>query len=259
MEATLWSPSQWPGRRLLVFNTHLDPWVDANKQQQLREIAGFIRDTVSELSEPLMQRRLSAHTEEAAVSVGYGLPQADSRPVSDVGCSPDAAEWQAPNSDSHCSEEGLRTFWSNTAVLLVGDLNIKSSDITMYGYILEALGPQLPASDMYHAVEGRPGQLPAGSCSDTHTYDSTCNSLVEFPQDSGRIDHVFLLRSVQTHLPRHGGDAGTGPEAGGNSAQQLLALDFMPLKCLRFEVVKGQLGDELSDHWPLLLEIVPMQ
>eukprot|EP00539_Tryblionella_compressa_P003177 CAMPEP_0178747280 /NCGR_PEP_ID=MMETSP0744-20121128/8237_1 /TAXON_ID=913974 /ORGANISM="Nitzschia punctata, Strain CCMP561" /LENGTH=291 /DNA_ID=CAMNT_0020400505 /DNA_START=246 /DNA_END=1121 /DNA_ORIENTATION=- len=52
VEATLWDVPQWgEGKKLLVFNTHLDPWSVSNRRHQVGEILEFFRDTLQTIDE----------------------------------------------------------------------------------------------------------------------------------------------------------------------------------------------------------------
>eukprot|EP00873_Tetraselmis_striata_P032834 jgi/Tetstr1/453098/TSEL_003938.t1 len=199
VEATLWSPRQWQSRRLLVFNTHLDPWVDANKLQQLREIRAFVADTVAEVS----ARR------------------------AEFGGDPD-----------------LASFWRGIAVLVVGDFNIKSTCGPMYDRMLQLLGgPDSPAQDLYRATASGGSAV---AIEDELTYDIAANSLADSAGDSGRIDYVLQL----TGLPAL---EATMPDA----AHTAPALQFMQLRCERYNIARQERGQELSDHWGLEPELWP--
>ncbi|KAG7348365.1 hypothetical protein IV203_017070 [Nitzschia inconspicua] len=48
VEATLWDVPKWGNhRRLLVFNTHLDPWHIENRNEQVHEIINFVGETIA--------------------------------------------------------------------------------------------------------------------------------------------------------------------------------------------------------------------
>jgi endonuclease/exonuclease/phosphatase family metal-dependent hydrolase len=51
VEATLWDVPKWGNgnKRLLVFNTHLDPWHVNNRRQQVREILAFVGQTLQNI------------------------------------------------------------------------------------------------------------------------------------------------------------------------------------------------------------------
>lgn len=68
--------------------------------------------------------------------------------------------------------------------------------------------------------------------SDEHTY-SESNSLVNFQEDCGRIDYVFMVDSLEGRK-------------------------FLPLHCLTCRTSRQRHGDELSDHYPIVAEIIPL-
>jgi hypothetical protein len=50
VEATLWKIPQWgPERWLLVFNTHLDPWAETNRDLQVQQLVSVFEDTLQDL------------------------------------------------------------------------------------------------------------------------------------------------------------------------------------------------------------------
>jgi endonuclease/exonuclease/phosphatase family metal-dependent hydrolase len=109
--------------------------------------------------------------------------------------------------------------WSRTGVLVVGDFNIKAG------------------SEEYHKVlmkqEGRWKDYFDGLEPQQDTY-ALQNSLVSIPEDCGRIDYIF------------------GIERFGN-------YQFLPLQCLSKSLQVHPQGQELSDHYPLILvaEFIP--
>jgi endonuclease/exonuclease/phosphatase family metal-dependent hydrolase len=105
--------------------------------------------------------------------------------------------------------------WSQTGVLVMGDLNIKA-DSEEYGKVLMKQG--------WKDFFARESQ---------HTYAGQ-NSLVCYQDDCGRLDYIF------------------GVEQFGN-------YQFLRLECLSRAIVKHPFGEELSDHYPLVVELVPDQ
>jgi hypothetical protein len=157
IEATLWKIPQWgPERWLLVLNTHLDPWVETNRELQVQQIESFFEDTLQDL----------------------------------------------PTQN-----------WSQTGVLVVGDFNIKA------------------ASEEYRRLVSKYDWKDYFQGVSQQTYASE-NSYVACPEDCGRIDYIFGIQ-------RYGKYA------------------FLPLECLSRSIDKQSRGEELSDHYPLRVELIP--
>lgn len=178
VEATLWTDiAPWDYRYdLLVFNTHLDPWVAENRQQQVNEIINFIKTTIHQIDDQLPDRQ-------------------------------------------------KRNAWSTTGVLVVGDFNIKA-DTEEYRTLLTNRGWK----DCM-AIASSKEISSKNIVQDDHTYDQS-NALVSFPEDCGRIDYMFMIDSVEEKA-------------------------FLPLHCLTCHTCRQAHGDELSDHYPIVAQIVP--
>ncbi|KAI9003406.1 Endonuclease/exonuclease/phosphatase [Hyaloraphidium curvatum] len=133
---------------------------------------------------------------------------------------------------------------ARVAVVLVGDFNIAapaSADAAVDGsasghsalYASELLGmiPPRKLVDLFAAFRGQDDR--------TATYDKVNNALVEpGPGNHGRIDHVLGLGAFED------------PVSG-------RTVELMPLRCVGAEVVRQQPGLELSDHYPVVVRLVP--
>jgi len=146
---------------MLVFNTHLDPWMPQNRHQQIQQILSFFESTINSL---------------------------------DVD-------------------------WSRTGVLILGDFNIVANSDEY---------KKLPREwkDLFDDHDqSRERQA------DHFTY-SQQNHWASSSDDFGRIDYIF---SVQEFRGRH----------------------FLPLECTTRSLEKQSPGEEFSDHYPLMIELLP--
>lgn len=177
VEATLWTKiAAWEGGySLLVFNTHLDPWIVENRQSQVKEIVQFMRTTLQNIEES--------------------------------------------NGENDYD-------WSATGVLVVGDFNVKASETKEY----QDLFVSREWRDFLYENDNRDG-------SGLQTY-ALRNSLVRHPEDCGRIDYIFGVDSV-------------------NNESGNVSYKFLPLKSSRSTVIRHPDGEELSDHYPVLVELLP--
>lgn len=177
VEATLWTDiAAWDYHYdLLVFNTHLDPWVKENRQQQVNEIIDFMTTTIHRID-------------------------------------------QLPN---HQRRNG----WSSTGVMVVGDFNVKA-DTEEYETLFRNRGWK----DCMAIVSSKE-TLSNDIVREEQTYASS-NSLVSFPEDCGRIDYMFMVDALE-------------------------ARDFLPLQCLTCHTCRQPHGNELSDHYPIVAQIIP--
>ena len=140
--------------------------------------------------------------------------------------------------------------WTNTAVLVVGDFNIKAGS-TEYWETLEFLESM---SGSTNSNDSNPWKdyftSPDESNEDNtaqHTY-AFQNSLAVYPDDYGRIDYMFGIQRF-----------GKPPKAIENASQQTEKYfrTFMSLNMVSRSIRKEPIGDESSDHYALVLEVVP--
>jgi hypothetical protein len=105
-----------------------------------------------------------------------------------------------------------RQDWSQTAVLVVGDFNIKASSSEY---------------DEMHQREWHDFFL--DEIQDTYAHE---NLLVSYTEDCGRIDYVFGVYKLGKYT-------------------------FLPLECLSRTIQKQPKGEEFSDHYPLVMQLIP--
>lgn len=233
VECTLWDVPQWHSsqnndydnddenenmiqkRKLLVFNTHLDPWHSANRKQQVGEILAFIEETIEAIENEAIDSKASTFREES-----------DAR---------------------HRHEFD----WSQTGVLVVGDFNVKAGSIE-YNEILMPSASDRASMDNgscdwidYFSIEDeKPDDV------DQHTY-ALQNSLVEYNDDCGRIDYIF---GIQSFTP----GSKSIEQIGASRKEEKGTRMFLPLKVVSRSIRKDPVGDECSDHYALVLELIPM-
>lgn len=227
IEATLFDVPQWrsdPGtngdrnnkqnhKRLLVFNTHLDAWHAANRRKQILEILGFIEETLQSI-------------ENIDVSISA---EEDSPPSFDTG-----DQRQHNNYD-----------WSQTGVLVVGDFNIKAGS-DEYWETLKLFESKSVPSNGWKDYFFLPGETDDNN-DDQHTY-ALQNSMVEYPQDCGRIDYIFGIQRFTKLLESR--DCPT-------LQQSKSTRTFMPLNVVSRSIRKEPIGAESPDHYALILEVIP--
>mmetsp|Transcript_1024 Transcript_1024/g.2987 ORF Transcript_1024/g.2987 Transcript_1024/m.2987 type:complete len:339 (-) Transcript_1024:483-1499(-) len=136
---------------------------------------------------------------------------------------------------------------AQTGVLVVGDFNVKAGSNEYDDLFAGDEGDNRKWVDLFASdqrkssgVENEPnengmarlvGAESAKHGTDDHTY-CIRNSLVSYPKDCGRIDYAFTLERFERH--------------------RLLALD-----CVHAEIERQQRGEELSDHYPLIFQLIP--
>jgi endonuclease/exonuclease/phosphatase family metal-dependent hydrolase len=243
IEATLWDVPQWWNddcdsrnydgnggtyrndkqrhKRLLMFNTHLDPWHAANRRKQIGEIFDFIEDTLQSI-------------ENDDISI--------------------AEEEDSPS--SFCTgdkREHSEYDWSQTGVLVVGDFNIKAGS-EEYWETLKLLESMSALSNNgkhdWKDYFFLPGETGVDKDDQQHTY-ALQNSMVEYPKDCGRIDYMFGIQRFATKLPESSTDRETTPP------QLKRIRTFMPLSVVSRSIRKEPIGAESSDHYALILEVIP--
>ena len=224
VEATLWSIPKWDKHggklktQLLVFNTHLDPWHEENRRKQILEIMDFMQDTLQSIEREAMASR-AVVDENAARSI---------------------CEENEETNNIHD--------WSRTAVLVLGDFNIKAGS-EEYWETVRLLESTSVSSNSNHGWKDfflLPGETDDNV--DQHTY-AVANSLAEYPEDCGRIDYVFGVQSFVNPKRRESGR--DVPQKQGTSRM------FMPLKEISRSIRKEPTGVESSDHYALILEVIP--
>eukprot|EP00533_Pseudo-nitzschia_delicatissima_P006868 CAMPEP_0116081928 /NCGR_PEP_ID=MMETSP0327-20121206/2463_1 /TAXON_ID=44447 /ORGANISM="Pseudo-nitzschia delicatissima, Strain B596" /LENGTH=390 /DNA_ID=CAMNT_0003572705 /DNA_START=216 /DNA_END=1388 /DNA_ORIENTATION=+ len=230
VEATLWDIPQWCSshsdngndnteqskRRLLVFNTHLDPWHVANRRRQIREIFDFIENTLQAI-ENMSPSTAVENTLQSSLYKG---------------------DERNPNGYD----------WSQTGVLVVGDFNIKAGSKEYWEtleYVKSTSKPSIGFDGWkdYFYLSGESEE----ESEDQHTY-ALQNSMVKYPNDCGRIDYIFGIQSFGKPL-----------ESGDSTSQQQPQYHrvFMPLSVVSRSIRKEPIGDESSDHYALILEVIP--
>lgn len=230
VEATLWDVPQWSRsqrgnghgndeeqrkRRLLVFNTHLDPWHVANRRTQIGEILDFMEKTLKSIED----------TEQSKATVN----------------NPQTTLYNGDERKT-CEYD-----WSQTAVLVVGDFNIKAGSKEYWEtleYLRSTLGPSAN-DDGWKDYFFLPGETEDDT--DQHTY-AIQNSLAEYPNDCGRIDYIFGIKSFGKPLQRINSTS---------QQQSKYHRAFMPLNVITKSIRKEPMGYESSDHYALILELIP--
>jgi hypothetical protein len=138
--------------------------------------------------------------------------------------------------------------WSQTGVLVVGDFNIKASSEEYWETLGFLKSMSITSSDNYGWKDYffRQGETEDNSV-DQHTY-ALENSLAVYPEDCGRIDYIFGIQRFQK--PQESMHCET-------SRQSKTIRIFMPLKVVSRSVRKEPIGAESSDHYALVLELIP--
>lgn len=232
VEATLWDVPQWRNqdtesknqenqKRLLVFNTHLDAYhhAVANRRAQIGEILDFMEDTMQSIE------KVEASTMKGREDDSISVLSADNR-------------------------ESSRFNWSHTAVLVVGDFNIKAGS-KEYWETLEFVESRLASTtsngdnawkDFFASVDDTDI-----NDEDQHTY-ALQNSLALDQNAYGRIDYIFGIQRF-----------GKPPKAIESTPQKEAesSRTFMPLNVVSRLIRQEPIGEESSDHYALVLEVIP--
>ncbi|KAJ3079383.1 hypothetical protein HK102_003823 [Quaeritorhiza haematococci] len=230
---TLWDVSAlWgPFRYLAVFNTHLDAFNNDNKRVQISQLAQLVKRSLTKDVTKVVEER---------ARIGWGGKE-ESWEKGPVGA------W------SRDAEPPL----ARVGVVMVGDFNMVAGG-DMYKDVLMGMfddgakefahtqtsvtnaeeeckkTDQTTLVDYCHALHG-------DKAHDMATYDRN-NSIVEVPGNFGRIDYVLGVHGFSIKDPI------TGDKKW---------IRTMPLKCVSFEVLKQPRGEEMSDHWPVIAQLVP--
>lgn len=118
-------------------------------------------------------------------------------------------------------EQNYSINFENCGVLLMGDFNISSSSKEKK-YLMEFL----KVRDLYEEYINKNG------ISEEYTYDNN-NSLFTFGE-SRRIDYIFSL-----------------------DKNFINNKSFMKFQIISFDIIKQSTNLELSDHWPLIIQLLP--
>jgi len=121
------------------------------------------------------------------------------------------------------------------AVVLVGDWNIPAHHQLYKSHLLKLLGDDTePMIDFYTKHFDMEDDK-------NHTYDVK-NPLVTVKWAKGRIDYIFGLNSLNKKLV----------EQSEENNNKEFNYKIVPLKCLEYDIIRQERGEELSDHWPIL-------
>ena len=131
--------------------------------------------------------------------------------------------------DSDSQEGELGVDWtSRTGVLLLGDFNIKASTFE-YQQLLQ----RKEWNDFFEGVTQHTYDESNTLVSPAHTGSNNRDGPhVENDGDYGRIDFIFGISRLGKHR-------------------------FLPLKCLSRSIETQGKGQELSDHYPLVVQLIP--
>lgn len=110
---------------------------------------------------------------------------------------------------------------------MIGDFNVPT-DSEQYKKVHELFGGPQHANDLYGDYIKRTG------AKEEATYDGKENSLVVWKGVSARVEFCWNLRQI----PGNG-------------------FKLRPLVCQKAEVVKQEMGKELSDHWQHVYTVLP--
>ncbi|KAG4086192.1 hypothetical protein H8356DRAFT_1736268 [Neocallimastix lanati (nom. inval.)] len=120
-------------------------------------------------------------------------------------------------------------------VILVGDWNIPAHHQLYKSHLLKLLGEDTePMVDFYtHHYDMEDDK--------DHTYDVK-NSLVTVKWAKGRIDYIFGLNSLNKKLV----------EQSEEDNNREFNYKLVPLKCLKYDIIRQERGEEMTDHWPII-------
>jgi len=120
-------------------------------------------------------------------------------------------------------------------VILVGDWNIPAHHQLYKSHLLKLLGEDSePMVDFYtHHYDMEDDK--------DHTYDVK-NSLVTVKWAKGRIDYIFGLNSLNKKLI----------EKSEEDNNREFNYKLVPLKCLKYDIIRQERGEEMTDHWPII-------
>mmetsp|Transcript_21576 Transcript_21576/g.59971 ORF Transcript_21576/g.59971 Transcript_21576/m.59971 type:complete len:496 (-) Transcript_21576:852-2339(-) len=236
-------------RQLLVFNTHLDPWHPSNRKQQIAEIAGFMEETLR--------------------SIEDGAVTGDSCSVNDRRSPSLLSSWcfelLFPCTNQGGDPQQRSGYdWSQTAVLVVGDFNIKAGSDEYRGMFSR------PCRDWIDcfASDGESDDGDHHHHPEKHTY-AVRNSLVEYPEDCGRIDYILGIPSLVDDDRNDGEgddrttqngvdcDCARRSRSGGERQGPPRSRVFLPLTVVSRWIRTEPIGEESSDHYALIVELIP--
>ncbi|ORX41706.1 hypothetical protein BCR36DRAFT_587817 [Piromyces finnis] len=134
-------------------------------------------------------------------------------------------------------EESEKKVLPQVGVILVGDWNIPAHHQLYKSHLVKLLGEETePMVDFYtkhYQMED----------DKDHTYDVK-NSLVTVKWAKGRIDYIFGLNSLNKKLILQSEEK--------NNRE--LNYELVPLKCLKYDIIRQEKGKEMTDHWPIIAQ-----
>jgi endonuclease/exonuclease/phosphatase family metal-dependent hydrolase len=255
-------------RRLLVFNTHLDPWDSMNRKKQVNEILDFIDGTLRSIEEEIMM-------------------------INNIVVDDDDDDDEETGQRQQQQQQIQHEWWSNTGVLIVGDFNIKAGSTEYYETLMSMsmsnnnnknnndddsnrrrhhqcnwkdyfFGIEEGDNNNEKVINNNNNNDKSKHIHQHHTY-SIQNSLVEYPNDCGRIDYIFGIQ-----------DFTTSPTAGSilnreyqkqqqhqekKNMNSIISTSssrtFMTLDRVTRSIRKEPIGAESSDHYALILDLIP--
>jgi len=120
-------------------------------------------------------------------------------------------------------------------VILVGDWNIPAHHQLYKSHLVKLLGEDSePLIDFYTSHYDMEDNK-------DHTYDVK-NSLVTVKWAKGRIDYIFGLNSLNKKLV----------EQSEEDNYREFNYKVVPLQCLKYDIIRQERGEEMTDHWPIL-------
>lgn len=121
--------------------------------------------------------------------------------------------------------------WNSTGVLIVGDFNIQAGTHEYHDVLVSDQETGWIVRDLFWEE----GETPESSLHQ-HTY-AWKNSLAMYPDDCGRIDYMLAVDQFSTNDNR--------------------CYNFMPLKAVGKCIREEPVGEESSDHYALIVDLVP--
>jgi len=128
----------------------------------------------------------------------------------------------------------------NTGVLVLGDFNVKFHETKEYESLFMSrcwkdLMMPTSSKETVPCIEDKKGCRKEADTElkthQQHTYAEQ-NQLACCPEDYGRIDYIFSVDVIDGR-------------------------NFLPLKCVSSHILLQPPGEELSDHYPLIVEVIP--
>ena len=123
----------------------------------------------------------------------------------------------------------------NTGVLVLGDFNVKFHETKEYESLFMSRCwkdlMMMPTKTTTVASKDDDTGIKPQDPHQQHTYAEQ-NQLACCPEDYGRIDYIFSVDVIDGRT-------------------------FLPLKCVSSRILIQPPGEELSDHYPLVVEVIP--